>query len=146
MTTDIQAKGTKTATGYALSPALRTVKRYETKHTACDAFPTHVRAFIDTEKWTYAKTMPEWPHEYIVRDRVDETMFVEIVKHIRTHGYEGRFYKRAITYYDEAGLTYWTMGAPVDETVIINRCKKENTFESREKAGTLPERKTEEQP
>ena len=103
------------------------------------AFADVIRRFIDTEKWTYAKTMPDWPHEYIVRDRVDETMFVEIVKHIRTHGYEGRFYKRAITYFDEDGTTYWTMGSPVDETTIINRCVKENTYEERLKNGTLSE-------
>ena len=33
---------------------------------------------------------------------------------------------------------YWTMGAPLEETVIINRCRKEDTFESRSKNGTLP--------
>ena len=26
------------------------------------------------------------------------------------HGREGRFYERVLTYYEEAGLTYWTMG------------------------------------
>ena len=37
-----------------------------------------------------------------------------MVQHIRTHGYEGTFYRKPITYYDEDGLTYWTMGAPVE--------------------------------
>ena len=37
------------------------------------------------------------------------------------------------------GLTYWTMGAPVEETTIINRCQKENTYEVRFKEGRLPE-------
>jgi len=31
------------------------------------------------------------------------------------------------------------MGAPVEETIIINRCKKENTYEVRLANGTLPE-------
>ena len=39
--------------------------------------------------------------------------FVELVEHIRAHGYEGSFYRRKIVYYDEDGLTYWTMGEPV---------------------------------
>ena len=30
-----------------------------------------LRNFVETSKWTFAKTMPEWPHEYLVRDRVD---------------------------------------------------------------------------
>jgi len=35
-------------------------------------FSDNVRAFVDCERWTFAKTMPEWPHEYLVRSRVDE--------------------------------------------------------------------------
>ena len=54
-------------------------------------FSPELRAFIDNEKWNYAKTMPEWPHEYIVREHVDESMFVQIVEHIRKHGYVGHF-------------------------------------------------------
>jgi hypothetical protein len=52
MTTDIQPKSTETATGYALSPALPTVKKYGTHHTAGAAFPIILRAFIDAAKWT----------------------------------------------------------------------------------------------
>jgi hypothetical protein len=104
------------------------------------SFPPELRDFVDRETWTYAKTMPEWPHEYIVRDRVvDEDLFVQLVKHIRANGYEGHFYRRKITYFDEDGLTYWTMGAPIDETTIINRCRKEDTFEVRQAEGRLPE-------
>ena len=35
--------------------------------------PPDLRTFVDEQEWTFAKTMPEWPHEYIVRDRVDES-------------------------------------------------------------------------
>ena len=102
-------------------------------------FPAELLTFVNAQTWTFAKTMPEWPHEYIVRDRVDEKLFVRLVEHIRAHGYEGRFYQRAIIYYEEAGLVYWTMGAPLDETIIINRCRKEDTYEERLRRGTLPE-------
>jgi hypothetical protein len=97
-----------------------------------------LKDFIDKVNWTYAKTMPDWPHEYIVRDEVDDNLFVEMVKHIRAFGYDGLFYQTHLTYFEADGLVYWTMGAPIDETTIINRCKKENTFEARLKAGTLP--------
>ena len=43
-----------------------------------------------------------------------------------------------ITYFDEDGLVYWTMGAPLEKTTGINRCTKENTYEYRLKKGTLP--------
>lgn len=99
----------------------------------------HLRDFVDTERWTFAKTMPEWPHEYLVRDRVDARLFEELVHHIRRHGSEQRFYHRVLIYFEEDGLLYWTMGEPVEETVIINRCREEESYENRLKAGTLPE-------
>jgi len=104
--------------------------------------PGVLRDFVDTAEWTFAKTMPEWPHEYIVRDRVDESLFEALVSHIRAHGLEGRFYRQVLTYYAEDGLLYWTMGAPIEETTIINRCRKKSSYENRLLKGTLPELKS----
>ena len=40
--------------------------------------PAHLRAFVDGETWTFAKTYADtWPHEYLVRDQVDEDLFVQ---------------------------------------------------------------------
>jgi len=100
--------------------------------------PEELANFINTEEWTYAKTMPEWPHEYIVREKVDGTLFAKLAVFIRENGYEGRFYNKAITYYDCDGRVYWTMGAPMEETTIINRCLKEDSYESRLTSGNLP--------
>jgi len=104
-----------------------------------ESFPSELRDFVKREEWTYAKTMPKWPHEYLVRVRVDEELFERLVRHIRANGYRGRFYSKSITYYEEDGLLYWTMGAPVEETIIINRCKKQDSYEYRLRKGTLPE-------
>jgi hypothetical protein len=101
-------------------------------------FPAELRTFVDAQLWTFAKTMPEWPHEYIVRDRVDDRLFERLVSHIRAHGREGKFYERALVYYDEAGMVYWTMGASLHETTIVNRCRSEDTYERRLESGTLP--------
>ena len=98
-----------------------------------------LRDFINDSKWTFAKTYAStWPHYYIVRDRVDEDLFINLVKHIRQFGYEGPFYNKTYIYFEEDGYVYWTMGAPIEETTIINRCTKENTYEYRLKMGTLP--------
>jgi hypothetical protein len=106
------------------------------------SLPQALKKFVKDSAWIFAKTYARtWPHEYIVRDRVDKELFVQLVQHIRTQGYEGRFYARKITYFDEDGMTYWTMGDPIEETTIINRCPKENTYEERLKNGTLPEEK-----
>ena len=103
-------------------------------------FTNELVNFIETEKWTFAKTMPEWAHEYIVRERVDERLFLKLVEHIRQFGYEGKFYSKTMVYFDHNGFTYWTMGAPIEETIIINRTQKENTYEERLKNGTLPKK------
>jgi hypothetical protein len=102
------------------------------------SLPEELTNFIDTEKWTYAKTMPIWPHEYLVRQKVDEPFFVKLATFIRENGYEGSFYSKSITYYDHDGRVYWTMGAPIEETTIINRCLKEDSYESRLASGNLP--------
>ena len=102
------------------------------------SFPTELLAFVKEQKWVFAKTMPKWPHEYIVRERVDGKLFEQLVRYIRKHGYEGKFYRKTLTYYDEEGMMYWTMGASLEQTTIINRCRKENSYESRLQDGTLP--------
>ena len=101
--------------------------------------PLDLKQFVDGEAWTFAKTMPEWPHEYLVRDRVDTTLFESLVRHIRQYGDEGKFYERTLTYFAEGELLYWTMGEPLPETVIINRCQETDSYEYRLKHGTLPD-------
>ena len=103
------------------------------------SLPEDLHRFISEVKWTYAKTMPHWPHEYFVRKQVDEDLFERLVLHIRSNGFEGRFYSRQLIYYEAGGLLYWTMGAPLEETTIINRCKVEDSYDSRLRSGTLPE-------
>ena len=56
-----------------------------------DPLPDELLRFVSEETWTYAKTMPKWPHEYIVRERVDRELFERLVRFIRSHGHDGRF-------------------------------------------------------
>lgn len=104
-------------------------------------FPENLKGFINSVTWTFAKTMLEWPHEYIVRKNVNEDLFIKIVIYIRENGYVGKFYTKDIIYFEDDGLIYWTMGNPVEDTTIINRTKKENSYEVRFKKGTLPKDK-----
>lgn len=85
--------------------------------------------------------MPDWPHHYIVKRKVDENLFLKLVEHIHHFGHQEWFYKKQITYFEEDGLMYWTMDDSIDETTIINMAKKEGSYENRLKNGTLPEYK-----
>jgi len=78
--------------------------------------------FILHHKWTFAKTMPKFPHSYVVREncRNDEE-FVNAVVFIRAHGMPRKFYRKTYTYLDLDNFTYWTMGNSLDITKIINR-------------------------
>jgi hypothetical protein len=39
-------------------------------------WPEELERFITTEEWIFAKTYaPTWPHEYLVKERVDEGMY-----------------------------------------------------------------------
>ena len=85
------------------------------------------RKFVESRAWRYAKTMPQWPHEYTVRKFQDaeelRALFEQAVAFIRAEG-ERRIFEptgKSSIYFDIDGRQYWTMGAPIEETVIINR-------------------------
>ena len=84
--------------------------------------------FIKTSRWRFAKTMPQWPHEYVVRNwrPEKETVFERFVIIIRNQGYDAPFLDDATYRYLEIdGWKYWTMGEAPTETIIINRAKVE---------------------
>lgn len=93
--------------------------------------PEDLRQFIDGTHWIFAKTWPQWPHEYIVRWQVDQEKFVKLYDFIKTEGSAGRFYKRCRKYYKYDGRLYWAMGH------VVNRCKIEDSYEYRLKNGLL---------
>jgi len=99
-----------------------------------EAFSDRLKQFIEDSTWIFAKTYAEtWPHEYIVQDRVDNDLFLELAAHIDTHGYESEFYSTRQIYFDFEGNTYWHMGN------IINRCPSSETYRRRKAEGRLPD-------
>lgn len=84
-----------------------------------------LREMIARCKWTFAKTMPFAPHEYIVKERCPLTTgeFEYFVNIQREHGVQERWgkYNNHYIYIDD--YKYWTMGAPIEETTVINRAK-----------------------
>jgi hypothetical protein len=78
-------------------------------------------AFVAAAPWTFATTMPEQPHEYTLRKEHDPATFEAAVAFIREHGDRRRWGRHTHTYYDLDGRTYWTLGWPVEQTVVLNR-------------------------
>ncbi len=82
-----------------------------------------LRAFVSDRRWTFAKTMPENPHWYTVRqwqpDRQEE--FEEFVRLLRKYGSDEVFGGKLYRYLDLDAFHYWTMGAPLSGTTVINR-------------------------
>jgi hypothetical protein len=87
-----------------------------------------INRFIESNTWTFAKTMPANPHWYVVRSKCnDEDAFKAFVVHIREHGYSELFHSREYVCFDVGEFKYWTMGSPLEITTIINRAQKRAT-------------------
>ena len=84
-----------------------------------------LRSMIARCEWKFAKTMPFAPHEYIVKEKCPLTTdeFEYFVNMQREHGVKERWgkYNNPYLYIDD--YKYWTMGAPLEETTVINRAK-----------------------
>lgn len=78
--------------------------------------------------------MPQWPHEYTVRGwRPDlEADFLAFVRLIFRDGVvkawpcDAAVPRYRHTYLELDGWEYWTMGEPIDETILINRARLGN--------------------
>ncbi len=96
--------------------------------------PKKLKKFIENQKWIFAKTYAKtYPHEYIVQERVDNNLYLELANHIDTFGYENFFYQKKQIYFDYNDFTYWHMEN------LINRCVIADTYHERIKNGRLPE-------
>lgn len=78
--------------------------------------------YINSVRWKTAKdgshqyTLMEWNPNLILT-------FREMVMTIREHGYSEQYFNREYVYLNIGEYKYWTMGAPLFETILINRCK-----------------------
>ena len=95
------------------------------------------RSYIAEVRWQFAKTMPQWPHEYTVRDRrpeLDDTFEAfaaltrsdGVVKPWPADSPTPRYHHR---YLAIDGWDYWIMDGPVAETEVINRARLDATAE-----------------
>lgn len=87
--------------------------------------------FINNQKWIFAKTYADKaPHEYCLKKNCENIdLFNEAVQFIRDNGVKEYFFKRAFIYFYHDGYKYWTMGAPIHQTILINRTNDFKKYE-----------------
>jgi hypothetical protein len=88
------------------------------------------RSYISAVHWHFAKTMPQWPHEYTVRQwRPDrDADFLAFTAFIRDAGTVKPWPANETPRYWHTYLSideweYWTMGASITATTVINRAR-----------------------
>jgi len=112
---------------------------------------TDARSYILKARWQFARTMPQWPHEYTVRNWHEdlEEDFLAFVELIHRDGVVKPWPRDSVkpryhhSYLEIDRWEYWTMGEPVAETTLINRARVESGPDSRadraSPEGSLPE-------
>ena len=89
---------------------------------------TWARNFIARRKWREAVTYRETaPHEYTLRksevgERANQD-FDQFALYIRKFGYADFYYRIRHIYWAVDAFKYWTMGWPIDQTILINRAR-----------------------
>lgn len=74
------------------------------------------------KRWIFAKTMPQNPHWYTLRKEWDDDQaFCKTVMLIREQGYKEMYRGRSYMMMNLNGHKYWTMGDPLNTTILINR-------------------------
>ena len=80
-----------------------------------------VEEWCRSVEWRLAVTRPDNPHSYTLRRHTDLYVFQEVVLHIREFGYQQRWWGADYTMYRADGHHMWTMGGPLETTILINR-------------------------
>jgi hypothetical protein len=88
-----------------------------------------VEEWCRSVEWRFAVTRPDNPHNYTLRRNTDPIEFQRIVLHIREFGYQQKWWGADYTMYRADGHHMWTMGAPLEATILINRKTDEQVRE-----------------
>ena len=88
-----------------------------------------ITKILNSVKFTFAKSMPKFPHEYTLRkDWDDDKMFCDVAHYIRNNGKKEYWGGKNYIYLYLYGYKYWTMGNIISytdkrKTILINRVK-----------------------
>ena len=85
--------------------------------------PEEIVGVLKDHEWKFAKTAKySNPHWYTLREKwQDDQLFDVVVQSIRDHSYIEYFWKKPYQILLYEGWKYWSMGAPINETILINK-------------------------
>lgn len=93
-----------------------------------------VETFVAEVTWRFAKTMPDWPHWYVMKpwNPGREAEFMELARRIFEEGRDeqwaaGTAYERTRRYYVMGAYKYWSMDPTIESTDLINRARLDGT-------------------
>jgi hypothetical protein len=80
-------------------------------------------AILNDHEWKFAKTFKyKAPHWYTLREKWnDDPLFDKIVQEVRNNANTEYFWRKPFEVLTYEGWKYWSMGAPIDETILINK-------------------------
>ena len=79
---------------------------------------------LERHPWVYARTMPKTPHWYtILKAWPDQEAFDDVVQFIRERGVTEIFRRKPYRVLVAGQWKYWTMGAALHRTILINKAK-----------------------
>jgi len=83
--------------------------------------PKEIEEFLNRGVFIFAKTMPEIPHFYVVKDNLndnDKKLFDEFAIYITKYGYTKMFYGKEYNYLEEDKYKYWIIENILNREVI----------------------------
>jgi hypothetical protein len=81
-----------------------------------------VQRWLEAQRWIFARSRASNPHWYCLRRDADSPkMFEKVVEHLREFGSPYVWWGSTYLQYVAGQFAYWTMGAGVENTQIINR-------------------------
>jgi|SRR5215469_7379599 len=95
--------------------------RYLAPGAGQEPLPTAEQAgeYVESQEWTFARTMPKWPHEYVlIWKSTDPWMQFRVLAFIRETGERRRWGRNWHTYWTWRDHEYWAMRP---RETIINR-------------------------
>jgi len=77
---------------------------------------------LESATYKFAKTMPQWPHWYTLRQTWESSQdFESVVVFIRENGKTEKYMNKEYAYFYLNGYKYWTMGTSPNQTILINK-------------------------